>query len=313
MTIDAFISYAHADEKALERLHKHLAMLLRDGTLNTWSDHKILAGEKIGETISASLSESSLFIALLSPDYLASNYCYEKEFQHAQQLAAAGSIRIIPVILESCDWLSSPFREYMALPKDGKPISEWANQNNAYLDVVTGLRLVIEDMRNPLETEKKREQVRQAVRRPRIKQDFDAIQRSEFADQAFEVIRGYFQDSCRELNDIGGGNLKAKFERMDETAFTCTVVNHGRRGGSEAHITVRNCKGRTPFGDINYVFQRYADSNTSNGSIRVDADDYNMFLTLDNFHRQENTKFSFEQAAEALWLEFVAQAGIEYE
>jgi hypothetical protein len=313
MTIEAFISYSHADEKALERLHKHLAMLTRDEVLNAWSDHQIRAGDKLAAKVDVSLEGSQLFIALLSPDYLASNYCYEKEFQHAQQLAAAGKIKIIPVILEPCDWLASPFREYMALPKDGKPISEWANQNNAYLDVVTGLRLAIEDMGDPPQRAAEPNRRGQPVRRPRIKQDFDAIQRGEFADQAFDEIRQYFQDSCRELNDIGDGNLKAKFERMDDTAFTCTVVNRGRRGGSEAHITVRNNKGRNHVGDISYVFDRYADSGASNGFIRVDADDYNMFLAVDTFHARDDSKYSFGQAAEMLWLEFVKQAGIEYE
>jgi TIR domain len=312
MALDAFISYSHADEKALERLHKHLAMLRRDKTLNAWSDHKVLPGEKFGDKISEKLARSGLFLALLSPDYLDSNYCYEKEFQQAQQLAAADKIRIIPIILEPCDWLASPFAEYKALPKDGKPISEWANQNNAYLNVVTGLREVAESLGTP-QTGEAGGEARQSARRLRIRQDFDAIQRSEFADQAFQAMCDYFEGSCRELNEVGDTNLKAKFEKMDANAFTCTVVNRGRRGGSEAHITVRNCKGRVPFGDINYVFERYADGNSSNGVIRVDADDYNLFLRMNRYGQGEESKFSFQQAAEALWLEFVKNAGIEYE
>jgi hypothetical protein len=79
MAATAFLSYAHADEKALERLHKHLAMLKREGALVAWTDHAILPGTKFDGVISIQLSQSSLFIALISPDYLASRYCYEKE------------------------------------------------------------------------------------------------------------------------------------------------------------------------------------------------------------------------------------------
>lgn len=121
MSSKAFISYSHADEKSLERLHKHLAMLLRDGTLSTWTDNQILAGESFNRKIRDSLEQSAIFIALLSPDYLASNYCYETEFLHALKLAEEGKIRIVPVILEPCEWLKSPFKDFMALPKDGKP------------------------------------------------------------------------------------------------------------------------------------------------------------------------------------------------
>ena len=149
----------------------------------------------------------------------------------------------------------------------------------------------------------------------RVKQDFDAIQKAEFADKAFEVIRHYFQTSCEELSAIGD-NLRAKFEEMNKNSFTCTVVNRNKVRGGEAHITFHNSKGRNSFGDINYVYERHADTNTSNGSIRVEADDYNLFLALDafSFHSGERDKhYSPEQVAEIIWNNFVKQAGIDYE
>ncbi|MDT8316063.1 toll/interleukin-1 receptor domain-containing protein [Roseomonas mucosa] len=310
-----FISYSHADEKALDRLHKHLAMLRRDGAIDAWTDHKILPGSPLDGNISAALNEANLFVALISPDYLASNYCYEKEFAKAQELAAAGRLRIVPVILEPCEWLASPFSQLMALPKDGKPISEWTNQNNAFLDVVTGLRRLIEEMRDQPAVITPGSRMGEPLRRPRIKQDFDTIQRSEYADKAFDAVRGYFQASCQELNEVGEGNLKARFETMSGTAFTCTVVNRARKNSSDAHITIRNAKQRGHFGDISYVYQPHAADNTSNGSVRVEADDFNLYLTMDSFSYsgRKESKYTPEQAAAALWIEFVKHAGIEYE
>ena len=314
MVVEAFISYSHADEKALERIHKHLAMLKRDNTINAWTDHQILPGDKVGENISANLNKSSLFIAVVSPDYLASNYCYEKEFQQAQQLCSDGKIRIVPVILEPCDWLSSPLADYMALPKDGKAISEWDNPNNAYLDVVNGLRKLILAIQNPFKMVYGEKQDKpDVVRVPKIKRDFDAIQRAEFADQTFGSTAKYFQQSCVELTEVGEGLLKAKFERMDDTAFTCTIVNRNIRAGGEAHITVRRSKGRGHKGDLYYVFEPYADSGKPNGWISVETDNYNMYLTLNNFQDQGNRKFVAEQLAEVLWLNFVEHAGIKYD
>src|SRR3954471_15592104 len=111
MPVDAFISYAHADDKRRERLHKHLAMLRRDGLLRAWSDHEIRVGDRFADAIDAALERSGLFIALVSPDYLDSRYCcYEKEFQRALELEASGRLRIAAVILEPCDWLNSPAR-----------------------------------------------------------------------------------------------------------------------------------------------------------------------------------------------------------
>ena len=101
MAATAFISYAHADAKALDRLHKHLAMLRREGALNAWTDHAILPGDRVDGAISAQLAQSAIFVALVSPDYLASRYCYEKEFESALALAQAGRMRIVPVILRA--------------------------------------------------------------------------------------------------------------------------------------------------------------------------------------------------------------------
>jgi hypothetical protein len=117
------------------------------------------------------------------------------------------------------------------------------------------------------------------------------------------------------LNDIGDPSLKAKFEVMHANAFTCTVVNRAKRSGGEAHITVRNTKQSGHFGDISYVYERHAADNTSNGSIRVEADDYSLFLVVDEFFggRRGDSKSSPQQAAAALWLNYVKKAGVEYE
>ncbi|TCN20324.1 toll/interleukin-1 receptor domain-containing protein [Sinorhizobium americanum] len=259
--------------------------------------------------ISSALASSRVFIALVSPDYIASRYCYEKEFEEALKLAEAGSLNIVPVILEPCDWLSSPFSQFLALPKDGKPISEFTNSNVAYLDVVTGLRRVITAAAERSSARPGGDAAVTAGRRPRIKQEFDSIQKSDFADKAFEVIRFYFKNSCEELSRIE--DLKAKFEHMNDGAFTCTVVNRGVKGGQEAHITVRNSKGKNSFGDISYVYQPYAGDNSSNGAIRVSSDDYNLFLSMGYHHIGRESKLDAQQTAEALWLDFVRQAGIE--
>jgi len=315
LAVSAFISYSHTDEKYLDRLHKHMSLLQREGSIETWTDHQIIPGSRLDSVVMSALRSSELFVALVSPDYIASNYCYEKEFEEAMRLSESGKLHIVPVIVEPCDWLSSPFRQFLALPKEGKPVSEWTNANVAYLDVVSGLRRLLSQGR--LESAARRSGASDAQpsgRRMKIQQEFDSIQRGEFIDQAYEVIRAYFMNSCDELSGIE--DLRAKFHKMSDGSFTCTVVNRGIKGGREAHITVHNSKGRRHhLGDINYVFEAHADSNTSNGSIRVGADDYNMFLTLGfgALMGRDETKYDAQQAAEALWLEFIGHAGIEYD
>ena len=67
----AFISYSHRDEKALARLHTHLATLRRERKITAWYDREILAGDDIDSAIGSNLAESEVFLALVSPDFLA--------------------------------------------------------------------------------------------------------------------------------------------------------------------------------------------------------------------------------------------------
>jgi len=312
MPVSAFISYSHADDKHLQMLHKHLAMLRREGALQAWTDHQILPGGRLDDRISTALEGSLLFLALVSPDYLASGYCYEKEFEQALRLEQAGKLTIIPIVLEPCDWLSSPLSQFMALPKDGKPVSEFTNANVAYLDVVSGIRRVVSAEASVPNVSASGAAVMSMGRRLSIKREFDSIQKSDFADKAFEAIRSYFRASCAELSSVE--DLKAKFDPMSDNAFTCTVVNRAIKGGQEAHITVRNRKdGRSYFGDIDYVFQPHDSGNSSNGSIHVSSDDHNLFLQMNSYVGGGNTKYDAQQAAEDLWLKFIAQAGIAYD
>jgi hypothetical protein len=313
----AFISYSHRDEKALERLHIHLATLRREKKITAWYDREILAGDDIDDEISVNLSDSDLFLALVSPDFLASNYCYEREMAKALERHAEGSLRVVPIILEPCDWKTTPLGKLKALPKDGKAISTWTNENVAYLDVVTELRRISSEAPESDQGQAKPSEVvpvlvKRETRRYRIKRDFDAIDRDEFREQAFRAICDFFRQSVDELNEIGDP-IRARFEPMNDLAFSCTVLNKADRD-REAHITVHADSDEFG-GDISYSFKRRAPSNTANGFVRVEANEYELYLKLDNFShgRSREGPSSAQQAADALWREFTSQAGIEHE
>jgi hypothetical protein len=122
-----FLSYSHADETLRAQLEKHLAQLRREGAIEVWHDRKISAGDALDKTISANLESAEIILLLVSSDFLNSNYCYDVEFKRALQKHEAGSTRIIPIILRPCDWQHSPLGKLLAAPKDGKPITKWAN------------------------------------------------------------------------------------------------------------------------------------------------------------------------------------------
>jgi hypothetical protein len=144
----AFFSYSHHDMKFLQRLKTHCSVLLRKGKITFWFDREITAGALFSREISAQLDGSDLFVPLVSPDFLNSQYGY-REVKRAAKRHRRGQMLIVPIILEPCDWRSSPLGRFKALPRDGKPISTWANENEALLDVVTELRRLLTFRRLP--------------------------------------------------------------------------------------------------------------------------------------------------------------------
>ena len=309
-----FVSYSHRDEDTLERLRAHLSPLRRDGRIETWYDREIRAGGEIDDEISEQLETCHVFILLISPDFLNSNYCMDTEMTRAMERHEEGTARVIPIIVEDCYWKTSPFRKLKALPKDGKPISNWTNENTAFLNIVEEVARVLDDMvRAPMTPKPDSDRASAAGPQPRkyrVQRHFDDIDRSDFRDQAFDKIRNYFQEAAAELDALE--ELRGRFTARSDKKFSCTVVNRSRIQGGTAHITVRCSTGGHGFGDISYVFAEDAADNTSHGGLNVEHDEYEMFLTATmNFMRgNEEDRMTPHQAAESLWTEFLEQAGV---
>ncbi len=303
-----FISYSHKDQETLDRLHTHLAVLKREGAVQTWYDREILAGDEIDDVIMQNLEDSDIFLAIISPDFLASTYCYEQEMDHAISRHESKDIRVIPVITEPCEWLATPLKKFKAVPKDGKPISEWKNANTAYLDIVTEIRNVVLNNQNQADRKPEAPQEESSKKlRYKVKKEFDDIDISDYRDRAFNEIYTYFEESIAEVNEIQ--EIKGRITRIDANSFTCSVLNMSLSRGA-AHITVHSGSGSF-MGDIYYSFSENAAKNTSNGGFNIISDDYELFLSSHSFMRgHEEEKFSSIQVAESLWNDFLEQAGV---
>lgn len=311
----AFISYSHHDKAALDRLHVHLKNLTRGGHIETWYDRDILAGSDLNAEIARELEAADLFLLLVSPDFIASDYCVEREMKRALERHAAGAARVVPIIVEECDWKAmGELRQLKAVPTDGKAISEWANSNTAYLNIVQELRRIIEaDGLPPAVAKAAPEPValHPATTRYRAKRQFDQIDKSDFRDAAFVIIKDYFRRASMEIDSIEG--LRGRFVDRGATSFGATIVNGGHRNGT-AHITVHCRNSHVAMGDIYYSFSENAGDNTANGGFNVSADDYEQFLvqTMNMFGKSDE-RLAPERAAEVLWNEFISNAGIAYD
>src|SRR5680860_1565590 len=112
--INLFFSYSHQDEDYRDELEVHLSMLKRQGLVSVWHDRRIPVGDDIDKEISQNLEEADVILLLVSPYFLASDYCYNIEMQRALERHKKGDAVVIPVILEPSEWLHTPFKNLRA-------------------------------------------------------------------------------------------------------------------------------------------------------------------------------------------------------
>ena len=141
-TKSLFISYSHKDEPFREDLETHLKLLQRQGKISVWHDRKIGAGREWSGEIDQNLETANIIILLISADFIASDYCWEKELSRALERHESGNAIVIPIMIRPCDRQETPFNKLQGLPKDMKPLSEWENKDAGWTDVAKGLRSV---------------------------------------------------------------------------------------------------------------------------------------------------------------------------
>lgn len=122
--------------------------------VTTWHDRRIGAGTEFARAIDAHLEKDDIVLLLVSADFLASDYCFTKEMAVAMERHEAGQAVVIPVILRPCEWHKAPFGKLNATPPDGRPVTQYADRDQALLEVATAVRQAAE--RLTVEVNKKR-------------------------------------------------------------------------------------------------------------------------------------------------------------
>lgn len=145
-TIEVFFCYAHEDEVLLNTLKAHLTALVRQKLFNIWHDRNISAGTEWQKEIDKYLNVADIILLLVSPDFLASDYCYSVEIKRAMERHERGEAHVIPVILRPVYWEKAPFNKLQALPTDSKPVTRWKDRDEAFFDVAEGIRKVAEKL-----------------------------------------------------------------------------------------------------------------------------------------------------------------------
>lgn len=147
MAASVFVFYAREDRRLRDKLSDHLGGLRTGGYISEWSDGQLVPGQEWAAETIRRLDEADIILLLVTSSFLGSEYIGRVELARALERHRRGEAIVIPVILKLADWQSAGLEGLQVLPKEGKAVSTWSDQDAAFLNIAQGLRRVVDKWR----------------------------------------------------------------------------------------------------------------------------------------------------------------------
>ena len=132
-----FISYSHRDKEWRKDLEIHLKPYLREGSITSWSDEQIVAGSQWFGEIKSALTQTTVTVLLVTPDFLASDFIHEHESGPLLKEAEQGGVRILWVPVRDSAYKQTALKNYQAALDPNKPLATWpkAKRDQAWVKI----------------------------------------------------------------------------------------------------------------------------------------------------------------------------------
>lgn len=131
--VEVFLSYAHDDLSTCTELVKHLSPHVREGQLKVWHDRIMAIGPGWESQLIGQLERAGVIVLLISPSFMASEFCMTVEMPIAQERHDARDAVVVPILIERCDWELQRFAGLMkkaagqgAIASDKASSEPWA-------------------------------------------------------------------------------------------------------------------------------------------------------------------------------------------
>lgn len=199
----------------------------------------------------------------------------------------ANEATVIPVILRHCDWHYAPFGKLLGTPSDGRPVTNWPDRDEAFLQVAKEVRKVatLWQARASTVPSPKPQSVQLPSEAPpaalpagprssnlRVAKTFTQLDKDEFLIESFEYLARFFQNSLAELQARNPG-YQGAFRQIDANRFTATIYKDGKDLARATIYTGGH------MGQGIYYSQGHSFSDGSfNESFSVEADDQSLYL-----------------------------------
>jgi hypothetical protein len=125
---------SHDDVSACARLLTQLKPVERKYGLSLWHDERLKAGHHWNLEIEAAIGRADVFILLVSPEFVGSDYIFDTELPAIKRRLRVCKGEAISVVVRDCDWefACGPTQAVPSIERRLLPIEDWKPHNKGY-------------------------------------------------------------------------------------------------------------------------------------------------------------------------------------
>jgi hypothetical protein len=142
-----FYSYSRTDERFMAELNERLSKMRDEGLVETFWDRHIGPGLDWHSEITEELKDADVVLFLVSSHFLKSDYCRQVELPVTLEMHDCDLVRAIPIIIHPCEWQGTALGRLQALPRNGRPLTECPDKDDAWSEIVRGIQVAVEQVR----------------------------------------------------------------------------------------------------------------------------------------------------------------------
>jgi hypothetical protein len=112
---------------------------VRRNIVQLWHDGRNLPGADWDRNIDEHLDSADIVVLLVTPDFLDSDFCCEKEMRRALERMEQKKAQVVPVIVRPCSWKETPLAAIEVIPDKALPVTLWQDRDLAWKNVAESL------------------------------------------------------------------------------------------------------------------------------------------------------------------------------
>lgn len=189
MTNNVFVSYAREDAQSdnnlVDAFLRHGKPRERRGEISIFKDtEQINFGDEWRKKIDEALEKTDIAILMISVNFLASDFIFEHELRVLLRKHREDGVKILPILLGECDWVSEPDLEQFQIYPDGNESLKSMNENTFDERAVEFFRTILPQNYKTEET---------VLATPNSEIDYESTQ--DFSNDFSEDFNNFFSDA----------------------------------------------------------------------------------------------------------------------